>query len=428
MQKQNDGLLSHDGLIWARGWPEAVEFHRLQDLFNNQATHLNFEQQLDPRIIDSFETVDDEQVEEALPAAPIRAPVLSLRVMLGLGMILAGLGGGFVFYQLKEKPTLERPKSVSVSEFRELKTLFENTPVPVPLPRLLNSLDFKKISLVDRSDQNCSYSLNFFSDASQNLSQEKIAFTAEAQSYQHWVVFERFDFRDGQRLIPGHYEVNLQRSACRPVGWKGVFERNHSDTSLSFKQTFFSTSQADLEKSLELLAKKKLREAQRSQIATIDAWKEINEKFRTLKALSVQISQDFKLLGDRRVKWPLRVQKTVQTYTLRYGSFLSGFLEANEADFKRLGELEIPMKLELLGRAPLIVGFAQRLGLISSQLLEKVDRKGVTPNRVDLDQWLKEFENALALEASKLDTAVSEVELIIQTETANLEAAQAPAP
>lgn len=426
-QKLGDGQMSASSLIWARGWPEAVEFQQLQKLFETQVTNLNFEQQVDPRIIDSFDdqTSDGPQQNDSGDPVP-RPKTLSLQLVLSLGLVVFGIAGGVVFYQLKQTPLLDRPSTVSVSEFREVKTLFENTQAPIPLPRLLNSLDFKKISLVDRSAQNCSYTLNFFSAAPQNLSQEPIAFTAQAQSHQHWVVFERFDFRDGQRLIPGHYEVNLQRTACSPVGWKKILEAPHPDMALSFKQSFHSSSLPDLEKSLSLLAKKKLREAQRSQLASLEIWREINEKLRTLKAISSQVSQDFKLLLDRQLKWPERVQKTVKSYTNNQGSLLSGFLDSNEADFKRIAELDIPMKFELLGRAPLISGFAQRIGLVSSQLIEKVDRKGVVPNRSQLELWLKDFENSMNLESSKMDMAMAEVELIIKTESASLEEAQAP--
>ena len=426
-EKLSAGQVNASSLIWARGWPEAVEYQRLRKLFETQVTKLNFEQQLDPRIIDSFDDQSVDGPEETDLSEPLTRPkTLSLQVVLSLVLIAFGIAGGVVFYQLKENPVLDRPSTVSVSEFREVKTLFENTQASIPLPRLLNSLDFKKISLVDRSTQNCSYTLNFFSEASQNLSQEPIAFTAQAQSHQHWVVFERFDFRDGQRLIPGHYEVNLQRTACSPVGWKKLIESSHQDIALSFKQSFYTSSLQDLEKSLSLLEKKKRREDERLKIASLEVWKEINEKLRTLKAISSQIGQDFKLLLDRRMKWPERVQKIVKNYTQNQGSFLSGFLETNEADFKRISELEIPMRFELMGRAPLISGFAQRIGLVSSQLIEKVDQKGVVPDRRALEQWLIDFESSINLENSKIDMAMAEVELIIKNESASLEEAQAP--
>lgn len=426
-EKLSAGQVNASSLIWARGWPEAVEYQRLRKLFETQVTKLNFEQQLDPRIIDSFDDQSVDGPEETDLSEPLTRPkTLSLQVVLSLVLIAFGIAGGVVFYQLKENPVLDRPSTVSVSEFREVKTLFENTQASIPLPRLLNSLDFKKISLVDRSTQNCSYTLNFFSEASQNLSQEPIAFTAQAQSHQHWVVFERFDFRDGQRLIPGHYEVNLQRTACSPVGWKKLIESSHQDIALSFKQSFYTSSLQDLDKSLSLLEKKKRREDERLKIASLEVWKEINEKLRTLKAISSQIGQDFKLLLDRRMKWPERVQKIVKNYTQNQGSFLSGFLETNEADFKRISELEIPMRFELMGRAPLISGFAQRIGLVSSQLIEKVDQKGVVPDRRALEQWLIDFESSINLENSKIDMAMAEVELIIKNESASLEEAQAP--
>lgn len=79
-----------------------------------------------------------------------------------------------------------------------------------------------------------------------------------------------------------------------------------------------------------------------------------------------------------------------------------------------------------MGRAPLISGFAQRIGLVSSQLIEKVDQKGVVPDRRALEQWLIDFESSINLENSKIDMAMAEVELIIKNESASLEEAQAP--
>ncbi len=424
--KLQNGALLPSSLIWARGWPEAVEYYQLQKLFETQVRNLNFEQQSDPKILESFEDMPypDEPLEEVPGNVQASKSSFSSSTILSLVFIILGLSGGMVFYHLKQKPVLERPQRVSVTEFREVKTLFDNTESPIPLPLLLNSQDFKKISMVDRSSQNCSFSINFFSDTTQNLSQQRIAFTAQAQSHQHWVIFDRFEFRDGQRIVPGHYEINIQRSACRPLGWKKILETNDRDLSLNFKQSFFTSSLEDLEKSLALLEKKKMRESQRAQLASLDTWKEINEKFRTLRALSSQISNDFQKLLDRRVKWPERVKNTLNEYTLRYGSFLTGFLDSNEGDFKRIAELEIPMKQEILGRLPLIVGFAQRIGLVSSQLLEKINQKGVVPNRIDLEKWLKEFNQSINLEASKLTMAMDEVEVIIKNETASLEAAQ----
>lgn len=409
-----------DAKIWARGWPDSVEFKKLKELYEAEVTVLNFEEQYRPEVealeadAEKDDAVKDHEVEAPrFPRKSFTRNLLILTGFIGLVALVVPLA------TLNRLPQLDRPQSLGLSEFREVKILFDNTSLRVPLPRLINSLDFKKISLVDRSPQNCSYTVSFISDEHENLSQQKIAFSSQAHSSQHWVSFDRFEFREGQRLIPGHYEVTLMRTHCSALGWRRIVEAKDPDYQISFKQSFYSTSLEDLNKSLTLLKKKKERELKRAELAAYDTWREIIEKLRTLSALSQQISIDFQLLLNRKYSWDERVKKTLNTYTIRYGSFLTEFIENNSKDFDRIANIEMPMKRELLASSPRIVGFAQRIGILSSEVLEKI--KGKVPQRVDLEKWLTDFDSSLKLEVNKMKLSIQEIELILASEKASEE-------
>jgi hypothetical protein len=97
-EKLSAGQVNASSLVWARGWPEAVEFQQLHTLFETQVTKLNFEQQLDPRIIDSFEDQTIDGPEETDFSEPLTRPkTLSLQLVLSLVLIVFGIAGGVVF-------------------------------------------------------------------------------------------------------------------------------------------------------------------------------------------------------------------------------------------------------------------------------------------------------------------------------------------
>jgi hypothetical protein len=407
--------------VWARGWPEALSFEKLKSLYDlqNNKTKLPEEEVVivmppPESEVEEFEEPhknENDGTPSVQEAEAYNSKSRSLIYVIALCMVFIGIG---LFYISRPQKSLSRPQNLDLQAYRKMRSLFDQQTRSLPIPHVAISADYKKIWLLDKSNQSCTYFANFFSAADKNLSEKQISFSSEYKTQSHWIVFERFDFKEGQRLIPGTYEVSLQRQDCELKGIQKLYNQVHEPFFFSFSSDLFYGKPEDLMKRLKEIEIKNQKKSQQLMEDSIQYWREITEKLRTLKALSQQIEIDFKVLLNREMTWPNRVKRVVDAYTVRYGSFLSSFVDANEEDFNKISEKDVPLKIELMGRGPLITTLAKRIGFVSMELIEKLNAKDV-PSRPELLKWLETTNRQLAQEKLKMDKALEEVDQYLNT-------------
>lgn len=402
--KLTSGELRKDSLVWARGWPEALPLSRVQAAYRGEVA--SEAEEPPKRPLREVTEVREEEVDgsapiEHKPASTSRWPLLVL-VLLVLG------GGLWATRQLQPQVELTRPADMNIDAFRKMRSAFQQINRAVPVPQAVVSADYRKIWLSDGSPQMCHYEATFHSDADKNLGGEPISFQAQAPLLQHWVMFDRMNFTEGQKLMPGRYTLTVNRKDCAPQGLLSWWEPAHPPLSLVFDVDLFHGSSDELQARMDVVFKKKeAAEKQRAEIAK-QAWRDIGEKLRTLSAIASQIETGFNELLNRKLAWKPRMNRVIDSYTMRFGGFLTNFTVKNDEDFSLLATQDFPDKIEIMGRQPLINAHAKRIGFLSMGLIEKLQKLSAAPNRTDLQDWLRTLQQDFGVEREKLRLAIEE--------------------
>ena len=404
--KSSHGDMLADAPIWARGWPAPLPLSSVLMAYQKN-------EEVAPSIVATSEPIVEAQVT---PTEMAQEPVqIELPKKVRWPYILAGfvlLLGWWVSTQLKMQTELVRPADVTLERFRELKSMFEKFTEAVPLPHVTIASDYSKIWLVDRSNQQCTFEGSFYSSADQNLSGGSIHFQVFGVSAQHWVLFDRLNFVEGQKLIPGRYRMNIERRDCQAKGVLSFWQKADQDLRLAHEVDIYLGDPLELGQRLKELAQKKLQESKQSLLKNRQAWRDIEEKLRTLSAISLQIEQNFQELLNRKFPWDARLKRVIDLYTLRFGGFLTNFMVQNDADFNLLATQDLPQKVDIMGRQSMINTFGKRLGFVSMSLIEKLQKDKSAPNRRDLQDWLQSLSQDMGVEREKLKLAAQEAQAL----------------
>ncbi|MGE3608501.1 MAG: DUF4339 domain-containing protein [Bacteriovoracaceae bacterium] len=203
--------------------------------------------------------------------------------------------------------------------------------------------DLSQIWLVTSSFQRCEVSASFESLPQKLLtfSEEKVAFDSKGILKDHLVQFDRFDFKSGNRIVPGMYQMNVRASDC---SWDGVTPQvanlfNNPATSYSalIKVILYPGGAIEFNQVLSKLLNKKMETEIKEKSKIEDFWLDLQQKLQTLLAISLQVEHlmlDFLDRGESQFIPKLRPM--VDEYTKKYGHFLTKFVVANENYFKEL--------------------------------------------------------------------------------------------
>jgi hypothetical protein len=395
------GELKKDSLVWARGWPEALPFFRVQSAYRGE---VHAEPQEKPvRFVRPAPQEEDFAIDTppVLPSTPARWPLfVGVLLMLGAGL--------WATNSLKPQAELTRPSEMNIDAFRKMRTAFEQVNRPVPIPEVVVAADYRKIWLADGTTQMCHYQATFHSEAQDNLGGQPVSFQTEAPLLQHWAMFDRLNFTEGQKLMPGRYLLTVVRQDCAPQGFFGFWETAHPTLNFSFNVEIFHGSPDELQARMAMVAKKKEAEEKQRREISLQAWRDIGEKLRTLSAISQQIESGFNELLNRKLAWKPRMQRVIDGYTMRFGGFLTNFTVKNDEDFSTLASQDFPDKVELMGRQPLINAHAKRIGFLSMGLIEKLQKTAAAPSRSDLEDWLRSLQQDFAVERENIRRAIAE--------------------
>jgi hypothetical protein len=415
--------------VWARGWPNSLELGVVVEAYGQLENEIappeiTLPEQSEaapqemrvPRVVESAPALQVEPLvfDERPEVVPERTSHSRWPWVAGV-LLVCGIGAWGV-QKLTPRAELLRPAEMSLETYRRMKEAFEKLDKPLPVPAVAVAADYSKLWLLDRATQSCRYEASFYSAETMNLGGQKISFQSSASGLSHWILLERLSFSEGQKLMPGRYQLNLVRQGCTPAGITQFWEKPLADMSVAFEVEIYAGPISELAERLAVLAKKKALEDGRRIEEARQAWRDIEEKLRTLSAISMQIELSFGDLLNRKLAWKPRLARFVEQYTMRFGGFLTNFTVKSEEDFNAIALREIPDKVELMARGPAINAYAKRIGFLSMSLIEKLQKDPEAPKRSDLQDWIRTLQQDFGVEREKLRLAVEEASLRAKSE------------
>lgn len=250
--------------------------------------------------------------------------------------------------------------------------------------------DQSQIWLVTSSFHRCEVEGIFHSVKGKLLSpkDESVAFKTTGQLKNHVVDFSHFNFSSGTRIIPGLYEVDIKATHC---SWDGFlpllmnkFIRPDEEYLARTKVVLFSKGPQEFSAILDKLLKKKMEIELKEQNLNEIFWQDLQQKFETLEAITLQIEQHFlDYTGEGPDLFLKALPKMVDQYTRKFGSFLTSFVVENENYFKSLNSSEKggskKRNYELMVRLS-----AKRIGLESMKFIEEFQGMKKKPSKSDL--------------------------------------------
>lgn len=274
--------------------------------------------------------------------------------------------------------------------------------------------DHTHIWLVNSGFQTCKVEADFRSLPGKMLTteEESVIFKTKGTLSDHVTELSNFEFISGNKIIPGLYEMDVKATDC---SWEGFipklmnkFQNPDSEYVGRMKVVLFSKGSAEFNKILDRIVRKKLEQELKIKNEEDLFWQELQQKFETLQAITLQVEQlllDFLDEGSKKFKTAL--PGTVDLYTRKYGSFLTSFVVDNQNYFKSLKEGSSKKRnYELI-----VTLTTKKVGLETMKLIEEFQGQKQNPPPAQMSAYqerVKQVFAALKYEIAQKIIQVSE--------------------
>lgn len=257
--------------------------------------------------------------------------------------IIFGISGlmMFLFFRQPEISIRKLPK-MSLKVFQRIKGnhSFEGWNHPLFFREYISE-DHSKIWLVTSAFSSCRVEALFSSVLDRTLDPQssKIVFKSSGILKSHVVELSQFDFLQGNKLIPGLYEVDIKTSDCK---WDGIqakiyhfFKGPPDDYMARTKMVLYANGALEFHKVMSKILKHKIEQDFKNKAFQDSVWLDMQQNFQTLLALTLQIEQLFLDYVDQKSKPPISsLNKLKDHYARQYGAFLTTFVIKNDEFFR----------------------------------------------------------------------------------------------
>lgn len=321
------------------------------------------------------------RVETEIPvkASPKKWQILLLGSSLIAGMTL------FLIYQWvkdQEKFVIPRYPKMSVEvHSRIMETMqFQGWDQPIFFKEFA-SVDLTHLWLVNSGYQACQVEAQFTSlkDKLLTFKEVSVKFKAKSELKNHVVELNRFEFLEGTKIIPGLYEMNVRAYDCHWDGWVAKIGNELNSPQASYeaatKVVLFEKGALEFNKLLDELNTKKMEKQTREKGQQDLFWDDLQQKFQTLQAVTLQIEQTLLNFVDQPAgDFSMRLKVMVANYTRHYGHFLTNFVVANEKYFQEVSQGE--MRPLTLGKnyEEMVRMTSKKIGLSGMTIIEEMQK------------------------------------------------------
>lgn len=327
-------------------------------------------------------------------------------------LILTLVGGVFHYLQNQKKEiTLLRPQGMSLKLADKINNYLEFKSWNEPLFfKEFAADDYKTVWLASSSFHSCEVAAHFKSqkDKLLSLNTDKVEFEVRGKLKNHLVSFEKINFIDGRRIVPGMYDMDIRASHCH---WDGLiakamnlFKAPEKNYSSRMSVILYINGADEFKELLDKVTRKKLEKTMKEQNQVELFWQGVQEKLQTLLAVTLQVEQlflDF-IKKDSR-SFHVNLPLMVNDYTDRFGKFLTNFVVANEESFKEFNLSGIKGVSTRRNYELVISEAARNIGFTSMKLIEDL-QKLKNPRRVHLT----EYENRVRKDFNELKTLINQ--------------------
>jgi hypothetical protein len=267
-------------------------------------------------------------------------------------------------------------------------------------------VDLSFIWLVTASFHKCEIEAEFQSIAGKLIApkDENIAFKSLGKLSNHIVELSSFDFRSGNKVLPGMYELDIKATRCEWDGFAAklanLFRPSEQEYSAQMKVILYPKGASEFNEVLSALIKKKSEQELRDRNREEMFWQDLQQKLQTLLAISLQIEQHLIDFMQSNVKrYAQNLIPAVDIYTKKFGHFLTNFVESNEEYFKQLdhlGERSRKRNYELLlNLTSKKIGYESMKIIEELQKFKKPDRKKLNELQSRLKKKFAELKNEI---------------------------------
>lgn len=239
--------------------------------------------------------------------------------------------------------------------------------------------DLSHVWLVTAGHQKCEVDASFQSIKGKMISvrDENVAFSTKGILANHVVEFSALDFRSGNKIVPGMYELDVKAAHCEwgsmAAKVANLFNPVEKEYMARMKVILYPKGPLEYNIALTNLLKKKEEEELKEKGKEQIFWQDLQQKFQTLLAISLQIEQHLlDLLESDPKVFRQKLVPAVDTYTRKFGNFLTNFVVANESYFNQLGDLKESSKKRKY--EVMVNSTFKRIGHESMKLIEDLQK------------------------------------------------------
>ena len=336
-QKVKSGDISPDCKVWKEGGQDSYFIHEVMG-GNLELPPMPVGDDLPPEL--PFESISEESVPVNIEMTP---PRNWIPVIAGVSFLLLIFFVSRNFMLSSGPVEWSRPQKMDMNSYQSIsqKLIYESADQPLFLYEA-TAADYSKIWLITAQFYTCDIEAQFTSVPDEVLSFDikEVSFSSTGKIQKHVLELDKFRFEKGSKIIPGFYRMNLTAQNCM---WEGMRARisNLTDSipekiELSYRIAIFPLGAAALTDSLQQLAKEKYQREQQKKLVADQFWQDVQQKYQTLLAVSLQMEQLFVDFLESNKSWKAEFPKMVEKYTKIYGALLTNFVISNEDDFKKL--------------------------------------------------------------------------------------------
>lgn len=424
-RERDDKTISSNVMIWAEGLQAPVtlqtalehdDIPEIPDLpplpIDDELPPIPFAIEED---IPAFESISETEAESDFPPEVTESPEEAAlpaetkprkKLLIALGSLLLILGLLYLIVSRSEKfDVLRLPKmTVALHERILRENGFDGWDKKIFFKEYVPD-DHTHIWLVTSGFQNCHVEANFQSlkDKMLSLKDETVSFKTKGELKGHLVEFSSFDFTNGNKIIPGLYEMDVRASNCEWDGFIPKLMNGFAGPDKSYmartRVILFSKGAEEFNRILDKLLKKKIEVVRKEQTQNEAFWQDLQQKLETLEAVTLQIEQHMLDFLDIEPGPPGTFTKNLKVmidqYTRKFGSFLTSFVVENENYFKNLNR-DSKGASERRNYEIMVRLTAKRIGLETMKFIEEFQAIKKAPNKAELEKYSARVRNAFA--------------------------------